>query len=68
MDRIGRLQGKSTRYGVMKCYDCRKPFTVRVGTIFEDRPRQAASVAAGDLSGGGEQEGIARTSCTALSA
>jgi transposase-like protein len=22
--------------GVMKCYDCRKPFTVRVGTIFED--------------------------------
>ena len=36
MDRIGRLNGKSTRYGVMKCYDCRKPFTVRVGTIFED--------------------------------
>ena len=36
VERIGRLQGKSTRYGVMKCYDCRKPFTVRVGTIFED--------------------------------
>jgi transposase-like protein len=35
-DRIGRLSGKSTRYGVLKCYDCRKPFTVRVGTIFED--------------------------------
>jgi transposase-like protein len=34
--RIGRLNGKSTRFGVLKCYDCRKPFTVRVGTIFED--------------------------------
>jgi transposase-like protein len=36
MDRIGKLAGKSTRQGVYKCYDCRKPFTVRVGTIFED--------------------------------
>jgi transposase-like protein len=36
VERIGRLAGKSTRYGVLKCYDCRKPFTVRVGTIFED--------------------------------
>lgn len=35
-ERIGRLNGKSTRFGVLKCYDCRKPFTVRVGTIFED--------------------------------
>ena len=35
-ERIGRLSGKSTRMGVLKCYDCRKPFTVRVGTIFED--------------------------------
>ena len=26
----------STRVGVYKCYQCRKPFTVRVGTIFED--------------------------------
>jgi len=35
-ERVGRLNGKSTRFGVLKCYDCRKPFTVRVGTIFED--------------------------------
>lgn len=34
-ERIGRLQGKSTRVGVRKCYSCRKPFTVKVGTIFE---------------------------------
>lgn len=33
--RAGKLQGKSTRIGVWKCYDCRKPFTVKVGTIFE---------------------------------
>jgi transposase-like protein len=29
------MQGKSTRIGVYKCYDCRKPFTVKVGTVFE---------------------------------
>jgi transposase-like protein len=34
--RIGKLKGKSTRPGVYKCYGCRKPFTVKVGTIFED--------------------------------
>jgi transposase-like protein len=31
----GALKGKSTRPGVYKCYACRKPFTVKVGTIFE---------------------------------
>lgn len=35
LERIGKMQGKSTRKGVYKCYQCRKPFTVRVGTIFE---------------------------------
>jgi transposase-like protein len=35
-ERIGRLQGKSTRVGVYKCYACRKPFTMKVGTVFED--------------------------------
>jgi transposase-like protein len=34
--RIGRLQGKTTRMGLRKCYACKKPFTVRMGTIFED--------------------------------
>jgi transposase-like protein len=34
--RIGKLKGKSTRAGVYKCYACRKPFTVKVGTVFED--------------------------------
>ncbi len=31
----GKLEGKSTRIGVYKCYACRKPFTVKIGTIFE---------------------------------
>lgn len=31
-----RLEGKSTRPGVVMCNPCRKPFTVTVGTIFED--------------------------------
>lgn len=34
--RIGRLTGKTTRTGLRKCYACRKPFTVRMGTIFEE--------------------------------
>jgi len=34
--RIGKMQGKSTRIGTYKCYQCRKPFTVKVGTVFED--------------------------------
>jgi transposase-like protein len=33
--RIGELKGKTTRVGLRKCYACRKPFTVRQGTIFE---------------------------------
>lgn len=33
--RVGRLAGKTTRPGLHKCYACRKPFTVRMGTIFE---------------------------------
>ncbi len=35
-DRIGKMGGKSTRIGTYKCYACRKPFTVKVNTIFED--------------------------------
>jgi transposase-like protein len=33
--KIGRLEGKTTRMGLRNCYECRKPFTVRMGTIFE---------------------------------
>ena len=35
VERISKMRGKSTRFGVYKCYDCRKPFRVTVGTIFE---------------------------------
>ena len=34
-ERVGRLAGKTTRAGLCKCYACKKPFTVRMGTIFE---------------------------------
>jgi transposase-like protein len=34
-ERISRMKGKSTRIGVHKCYQCRKPFRVTVGTVFE---------------------------------
>lgn len=35
-ERVSKMGGKSTRIGAYKCYKCRKPFTVKVGTIFED--------------------------------
>jgi transposase-like protein len=46
-ERIGRLEGVRSKpskkhpegvaqHGLYKCYACRKPFTVRIGTIFED--------------------------------
>lgn len=31
-----RLQGESTRPGLLECRDCRKQFTVTVGTVMED--------------------------------
>lgn len=34
-ERVSLMKGKSTRMGLYKCYACRKPFTVRMGTIFE---------------------------------
>lgn len=35
-EKIGRLAGKTARPGLRKCYGCRKQFTVKIGTIFED--------------------------------
>jgi len=35
VERISKMGGKSTRLGLYKCYQCRKPFRVTVGTIFE---------------------------------
>lgn len=36
VERIGKMGGKATRIGLWKCYQCRKQFTVKVGTVFED--------------------------------
>jgi transposase-like protein len=36
VERIGKMGGKATRIGLLKCYQCRKQFTVKVGTVFED--------------------------------
>ena len=35
-ERVKKLNGKTTRAGLYKCYACMKPFTVKMGTIFED--------------------------------
>lgn len=36
MGEASRSTGKTTRMGLWNCRACRKPFTVRIGTIFED--------------------------------
>src|SRR5271169_3307663 len=35
VERISKMGGESTRIGTYKCYNCRKPFTVKINTIFE---------------------------------
>src|SRR6266576_6875397 len=35
VERISPMKGESTRIGTYKCYQCRKPFTVKIGTVFE---------------------------------
>ena len=35
VERISKMKGNSTRIGAYKCYQCRKPFTVKIGTVFE---------------------------------
>jgi transposase-like protein len=35
IDKATKLEGESTRPGVYKCNECRKPFSVTVGTVFE---------------------------------
>lgn len=32
---IGRLRGTTSKPGTMKCYSCRKPFNVKLGTLLE---------------------------------
>jgi transposase-like protein len=36
VERISKMGGKATRIGLWKCYQCRKQFTVKVGTVLED--------------------------------
>jgi transposase-like protein len=33
--KVQELKGKSTRYGTYKCYECCRPFTVKIGTVFQ---------------------------------
>lgn len=35
VDHSSPMKGRTTRPGLYKCYACRKPFTVKIGTIFE---------------------------------
>ena len=35
VERISKMAGKATRFGLYKCYACRSQFRVTVGTIFE---------------------------------
>ncbi len=61
-DRITKLQGKSTRPGVYKCKDCRKPFTVTVGTVMERSHVPLSRMGDGGALHGVQQEGHERPS------
>jgi transposase-like protein len=56
-DRIGKMAGKSTRVGVYKCYQCRKPFRVTGWYRIRGEPRTAAALAAMRAPDGIEQKG-----------
>ena len=56
--RVGKLNGKSTRLGVYKCYACRKPFTRQGRHDLRGEPHRAAHVAAGDLPDAVSKKGI----------
>ena len=49
-ERISKMKGTSTRIGAHKCYACRKPFTVKVGTVFESSHVPMTPVASGHVS------------------
>ena len=51
VERNSLMGGKSTRIGTYKCYDCRKPITVKVGTIFESSHIQAIFLIAASKKG-----------------
>jgi len=34
-EHVGKLNGETTRIGLYKCYACRQPFNVKIGTVFE---------------------------------
>jgi len=58
VERISKMGGKSTRIGAYKCYQCRKPFTVKVGCTLKTawfishRIREAMRVTAVEPMGG----------------
>ncbi len=55
--RIKKLEGETTRKGLYKCNECRKPFTVRMGTIFEVLAPAASPLAPGHSPDVRQQEG-----------
>ena len=57
VERISKMQGKATRFGLYKCYACRSQFRVTVGTIFEESHIPLRQVAAGRVPDRGQQEG-----------
>ena len=60
-----RSKGKTTRPGLWNCRACRRPFTVKIGTVFEFEPCPATYLAADDLSVLFFEEGVRHAPATA---
>ena len=65
VERIDKMGGKSTRIGIHKCDQCRKPFTVKVGTVFEASHVRCTSGCRRPSSCAPARRASARTSSTA---
>ena len=64
--KIGRVEGKSARPGLYYCGDCKKQFTVTVGTIFRAFQGSAVQVVVGYPPSRFKQEGhVAPINCIA---
>src|ERR1700720_3036684 len=68
VERSGLRKAKSSRGALYKCYACRKPFTVKIGTIFEDSHVPLHLWLQAIVMMCSSKRGSALTSCTAPSA
>ena len=67
VDSATEFKGKSTRPGVYKCRECKKPFTATIGTLYERATSRCTSGCWPRTCSAPARRGSRLTSCTACS-